>query len=150
MKRTVLLMVSIFVLANCVSTGAFDTLRQKVNEMDRIQKMNAAILAEVAKANKSNDDNILELARNANFLFKQLEDVRNQLIIAQAGAMQNNKDLADFDEKAKKLEKKAIQLAKRIADWEIEVSVNSGNINILREELMFLHNAYLRHLENKH
>lgn len=110
--RVAVLFIATLIFSACVSTNSFDALKKKVNEMEDVQKLNTIILAKTVKAVEVNEGDILELAKAANFLFKQLQDAHNQMMIAQAGVMQNNKDLADLDEKVEKLEKKIGQIKK--------------------------------------
>jgi len=151
--KAVVLFIAMPVLSGCVSTNAFNALQKKIDEMEQVQKLNTTVLAKMVKIVEVHNGDILELAKAANFLFKQLKDVHNQLMVAEAGMMQSNKDLADLDEKLEKLGKRIRRSfyalnreQKQLAEWQGFLKKDLRNLRKrLFLEVDYMHEMIIKH-----
>lgn len=156
MRKAVLFIISVFVFAGCVSTKAFRALELKVNGMEHIQKLKTIKLAQTVIAVDAHDNNILQLAKAANFLFKQFDQAHNQLMVVEAGVMQNDRDLESLDGKVDKLGAKLARLKRELAEQRKNAKANADDVAKMEQEfarmelnLDIIKNFLLNHLRMK-
>lgn len=133
MKKIVLCSI-VFIFSGCVSAKSFRVVESRFARMEKAHKAATVILLATYKKAKFQGEVTLELAKSMNFLFTQNKWLHDKIFMLSAGVEQDNKDLADLDEKVEKLYKKIQRLSGKLAKLEKLSNVSSGEFRRLSAE----------------
>lgn len=135
MKKIALLLVF---CSGCVSASSFNSLKTRVLYLEKTQRLNNQVLFSTVKVVKSLNldiqtvnEEILDLAKAANFLFGKLKENQYQTMINQAGLEQSEKELENLEKGIGKIKKSVSYLAKRIKDLEKSGAASENDISKL-------------------
>ncbi|MFH1193636.1 MAG: hypothetical protein V1661_01430 [bacterium] len=104
MKKIVLCLIA-FIFFGCVSAKSFRVVESRLAKLEKVHQATTMLLVATHQKAKFQDEVNLELAKSMNFLFTQNKWLHDKIFMLSAGVEQDNKDVANLDEKVEKMKK---------------------------------------------